>query len=319
MSKEQSSDLSFALLRDIDILRYIYTGKINLDVKEAPQDLLDLLIVAEELVLSDLVDYIQDYIIHNEIEWLKLNLVRVLQTTLKHKSWHKLRAYCEETICEDASSDVNEWSDEDVTNIKQSIKECLPHIRFFQISSANYYYKVRPYKRLLPTKLKEDLKMFHLVPGSESNIDKISKPSYNNINREFQLLVRGSRDGLSRDVFREKCDNKGSTLVVLKITGTNKSIIGGYNPIAWSSSGEWLSTNDSFIFSFDDNMRKVLSRVVNSEQAIRDCGPQFDLVGFGEDLNIFTRTCYMRDYERGIIDAINFNLLDYEVFQIIEK
>ncbi|CAJ0628118.1 11488_t:CDS:2 [Entrophospora sp. SA101] len=63
----------------------------------------------------------------------------------------------------------------------------------------------------------------------------------------------------------------------------------------------------------------VLSRVVNSEQAIRDCGPQFDLVGFGEDLNIFTRTCYMRDYERGIIDAINFNLLDYEVFQIIEK
>ncbi|CAJ0904549.1 8924_t:CDS:2 [Entrophospora sp. SA101] len=154
MSKEQSSDLSFALLRDID-------------VKEAPQDLLDLLIVAEELVLSDLVDYIQDYIIHNEIEWLKLNLVRVLQTTLKHKSWHKLRAYCEETICEDAS--------------------------------------------------------------------------------------------------------------------------------------------------------KVLSRVVNSEQAIRDCGPQFDLVGFGEDLNIFTRTCYMRDYERGIIDAINFNLLDYEVFQIIEK
>ncbi|CAJ0753493.1 2443_t:CDS:2 [Entrophospora sp. SA101] len=59
-------------------------------------------------------------------------------------------------------------------------------------------------------------------------------------------------------------------------------------------------------------MRKVLSRVVNSEQAIRDCGPQFDLVGFGEDLNIFTRTCYMRDYERGIIDAINFNLLDYE-------
>jgi hypothetical protein len=68
---------------------------------------------------------------------------------------------------------------------------------------------------------------------------------------KFNLLYRISRDGNAPEAFHKKCDNKGATIVIIKIKGSEE-IIGGYNPFDWDSSNNYKSTTNSFIFSFTD-------------------------------------------------------------------
>jgi hypothetical protein len=68
---------------------------------------------------------------------------------------------------------------------------------------------------------------------------------------KFNLLYRASGDGDIPATFHGKCDNKGSTIVIVKIANSEQ-IVGGYNPLDWNGNCIWKSTNDSFIFSFAD-------------------------------------------------------------------
>jgi len=89
---------------------------------------------------------------------------------------------------------------------------------------------------------------------------------------EFKLLLRGSRDGFDVRSFEKKCYNKGATLVLIKLKEEDK-IIGGYNPINWRGASKYLSTNHSFIFSFQSTLNPsttILSRVKNAKNAIYD-------------------------------------------------
>src|ERR1044072_5161774 len=66
---------------------------------------------------------------------------------------------------------------------------------------------------------------------------------------EFQLLLRGSRDGFTPNKFHKLCDGKPRTVTFIKVKGTEE-ILGGYNPLVWKSVPEYGRTKDSFIFSF---------------------------------------------------------------------
>ncbi|RHZ78317.1 hypothetical protein Glove_166g11 [Diversispora epigaea] len=383
-----------------DILKYIYTGSINLENNKSQEELLDLLIAADELALDELVEYIQDHIIQNEEEWLRRNIIQIYQTSTKYKACGILKTYCEKIICKNASSifqyhefasleesclisllkndelqlqeiqvwdyvikwalaqnpsinsDTTKWTSEDVSAMEKTLQECIPHIRFHQIKASDYYHKVRPYKKLLPRDLKEDLKLSYLVPESEAKylrlpprnpvrlqessiitaehaalisswIDrKESTYELINIPYEFKLISRGSRDGKTRQAFKDRCDKQGPTVTIIKTKGTEQ-LIGGYNPKQWNSSGQWLVTKDSFIFSLgtgrDLQNEPILSRVANPEQAIRDCAPIYDCVGFGcGDLHIIEGSCVRKDYEREIINSTTFTIEDFEVFKIIK-
>src|ERR1051325_11147525 len=70
-----------------------------------------------------------------------------------------------------------------------------------------------------------------------------------NIPYNFNLLYRASRDGIKTSEFHKRCDNKGATIVIVKVEGTD-SIVGGYNPLDWDTSESYKATNDSFVFSF---------------------------------------------------------------------
>ncbi|RIB22554.1 hypothetical protein C2G38_2295066 [Gigaspora rosea] len=69
------------------------------------------------------------------------------------------------------------------------------------------------------------------VAEVSSWIDRRSK-IYNTteIPYEFKLLLRGSRDGFTGELFHRLCDNIPGTVVVVKIDSTNE-ILGGYNPL----------------------------------------------------------------------------------------
>ncbi|UZO05049.1 uncharacterized protein OCT59_025410 [Rhizophagus irregularis] len=203
--------------------------------------------------------------------------------------------------------DTDTWSNEDFKIMENTLKHCLPLVRFFSLSSKNFLQKVRPYKNLLERQLYENLLNSHLDPDSEP-IDNISLPRnikidgiidskiINNLNiisvvsrriakmvinnkfdhlRElhlpykFQLLLRGSRDGFTPKKFHELCDDRPHTVTFIKVKGT-KEILGGYNPIIWKSSDGWGKTKDSFIFSFKNNDVKdvTISNIENADYAI---------------------------------------------------
>ncbi|RHZ49361.1 hypothetical protein Glove_522g37 [Diversispora epigaea] len=129
---------------------------------------------------------------------------------------------------------------------------------------------------------------------------------------EFKLISRGSRDGKTQQAFKDRCDKQGT-----------EQLIGGYNPKQWNSSGQWLVTKDSFIFSLgtgrDLQNEPILSRVANPEQAIRDCAPIYDCVGFGcGDLHIIEGSCVRKDYEREIINSTIFTILQLKILKFLK-
>eukprot|EP01125_Pyxidicula_operculata_P008702 TRINITY_DN2896_c1_g1_i2.p1 TRINITY_DN2896_c1_g1~~TRINITY_DN2896_c1_g1_i2.p1 ORF type:complete len:201 (+),score=37.88 TRINITY_DN2896_c1_g1_i2:16-618(+) len=65
--------------------------------------------------------------------------------------------------------------------------------------------------------------------------------------KELELLYRGSRDGLNSDEFHSKCNKKGATLTFVK--SIDGDIFGGYTPSEWTSIGEYVQDQDTFIFT----------------------------------------------------------------------
>ncbi|RGB29932.1 TLD-domain-containing protein [Rhizophagus diaphanus] len=142
---------------------------------------------------------------------------------------------------------------------------------------------------------------------------------------EFNLILRGSRDGFTSENFHEICDNKFRTITVIKVKDSNE-ILGGYNPIEWKTEFCFGHSKDSFIFSFINKDDYILSRVQNEKQAINNYsryGPSFgngDLVIYGDSEHSFenyVNYCKKLSYEKQIRpSAEKFSIEDYEVFQI---
>ncbi|CAG8755926.1 34966_t:CDS:1, partial [Racocetra persica] len=70
---------------------------------------------------------------------------------------------------------------------------------------------------------------------------------------KFDLIYRASQENFSISKFHEKCDNKGPTVVIIKVLNSEE-IIGGYNPLDWRSNVEL--TNDR---------NRLLSNVYNND------------------------------------------------------
>src|SRR6185369_9565309 len=67
------------------------------------------------------------------------------------------------------AQEVEQWEDEHFENLKNTLQEFLPFIRFYHISSVDFYYKVKPFARILPGNLYENLLHYYLVPDSHEN------------------------------------------------------------------------------------------------------------------------------------------------------
>ncbi|GES85051.1 BTB/POZ domain-containing protein [Rhizophagus clarus] len=155
--------------------------------------------------------------------------------------------------------DVNKWDKEEIVIMERTIHRFIPLIRFYHISSTDFITKVYPFKEIMPKDLINNILLFHMSPQVQLyfDIESPRKPKCihekyvydSNIPYDFNLLYRASRDGNTPAVFHTKCDKKGTTMVVVKISNSNQ-VVGGYNPLQWKSRDVWKSTQDSFIFSF---------------------------------------------------------------------
>ncbi|RHZ60537.1 hypothetical protein Glove_352g46 [Diversispora epigaea] len=202
---------------------------------------------------------------------------------------------------------LNEWVKENFTALQITLKQCLPLIRYFHISSTDMWNKLKPYKKILDKKLWEDLKQYFLAPGqpiesfilpprtahaaesfsviiTNEHIAEISSwidhsfitYSLINIPYKFKLIFRGSINGFEPQKFWSKCHGYSNTVVIMKVKETDE-ILGGYNPLTWDANSiknTWKVTNDSFIFSLKTGkiQNSILSRVKNPQIAIGNAG-----------------------------------------------
>ncbi|GBB89309.1 hypothetical protein RclHR1_00160025 [Rhizophagus clarus] len=249
--------------------------------------------------------------------------------------------------------DPYKWTNEELTLMAKTLSKFIPLIRFHDISSKEFFHKVLPYQYLLPERLRQEILRFYLVgdirqigtlPSRtlcnadelDSNIinakylalfarwmdkkDKVLK----RMSQNFNLILRGSRDGFDADTFHLKCDNKGATIVVAKIKETNK-IVGGYNPLDWEGLS-LKSTPDSFIFLFescDDVNAGKIGRVRESSNAIvcdPSWGPLFGNYNNGSNdltMNAYGKWTSATNAYPNINVPRKFDVEDYEVYQVV--
>jgi hypothetical protein len=271
--------------------------------------------------------------------------------------WESLLKWC--FAQQNVKNDPSKWNKDDITKIERSLHRFIPLIRFYDIDPTDFFYKVYNYKDILPKDLIHDLLEFHIVPNMKpkmnvapprkpnlkfeldstlvkpehiplfsSWIDKKDSSHYNkkNIPYKFNLLYKASRDGNTACAFHEKCDNKGATIVIVKIANSEQ-IVGGYSPLDWDGNSIWKSTNKSFVFSFTDrnNLQSAKVGYCNNNQSAMYCnsgyGPTF---GSGRDLHCQNNGVWYSNNPHSYpkVDGIpykNFYVEDYEVFQVIKK
>ncbi|CAB4376298.1 unnamed protein product [Rhizophagus irregularis] len=232
---------------------------------------------------------------------------------------------------------------------KEILYKYIPLIRFYAISLEDYNNKVKSYEQILPKELREEISKFHLEPEPSLNflprrfvdstiisrkhvaifanrIAKRDRGKYKNckVSYKFNLLFRASKDGNTAESFHAKCDNKGATLVVVKLNDSER-LVGGYNPLFWDSSNSGKNTKDSFIFTFENKKNFRTAEFVysyNGQFSIY-CG-SFNGPVFGyNDLSVNynqpdTWYSYSGSYPR--LDLPHIMIAnDYEVFQVIRK
>jgi hypothetical protein len=67
--------------------------------------------------------------------------------------------------------DVSKWNQEKFDIFERILYKFIPLIRFYDISSEDYFNRVRPYEQILPKELREDILKFHMVPGHEPTLN----------------------------------------------------------------------------------------------------------------------------------------------------
>ncbi|GBB93831.1 hypothetical protein RclHR1_02240003 [Rhizophagus clarus] len=271
--------------------------------------------------------------------------------------------------------DLTKWKQMNYMQLEKTLQNCIPYIRFLQMS-PNDYIKVRnDFKSILPDGLDDKVIKYFLNSNPEPSNNVLSSRilehpleskiinakdaafiaswvnkkqgepyHFNNLPYEFKLIYRAGREGSNVNNFHDCCDNKGPTVVVIKVQDTNE-IIGGYNQLDWRSAkstgnepsfllyhnrdfyNEYqCETPSSFIFSLTNRAIPILSRVSSKKEAIIWCknkGPCFGLqdlwIQNDSPLNNIVGESKQRSYEKKIIDRENFVIEEYEVFQIIDS
>ncbi|RIA90660.1 hypothetical protein C1645_875962 [Glomus cerebriforme] len=80
------------------ILKYIYAGELNL-TNQLSEDILNLLVASDELLLEELVEYLQEYLIEQHQNWVHKNFVLVLNTVYNLANCNNIKDYCFNIIC----------------------------------------------------------------------------------------------------------------------------------------------------------------------------------------------------------------------------
>ena len=145
---------------------------------------------------------------------------------------------------------------------------------------------------------------------------------------KWKLLYSAAKDGATANIFHQKCDNKGVTVTLIKVT--NGNICGGYTNIPWSTQSGYKNDSTAFLFLLRSNNKIKPSKwsVSNANNAVyhnSGYGPTF---GSGHDLylcnncitsngsytNLGTAYYNTNSNRYLLTGSYNFKVQDYQVF-----
>ncbi|RIA95087.1 hypothetical protein C1645_512166 [Glomus cerebriforme] len=372
------------------------------------EDNIKLLVASDELLLEELFNHVQDYLIENKPNWIQQNFSFVLQTVFKLSDCKTLHDYCLESICAHPlpffssnnflTLDMNiiyellkrddlqieeivawdylikwgieqtpglknkvnrkEWSDKDYEDLKNTLNEIIPLIRFSCINSSDFFDKIRPYRPIIPNNIYEEIVSFYFkdsIPKSialsprigiyhiksmviKSNLSTIilnwierqyhqtTTRDKNDQKYKFDLLYRGSRDGINSGILKDKCYRQFPCLVLISVHSSPK-IFGGYSPIGvyFCNGGKWHYTPDSFIFTFEnrgDTEKMKMSRVTYPNYALYefyDCAFNFGggCLAMDNDKNLHVKNSGY--YQNNFNINASYVIKEVEVFRVVKQ
>ncbi|CAG8578755.1 6351_t:CDS:2 [Diversispora eburnea] len=308
------------------LLRYIYGGNIELTNYDIPE-ILNILMVADKLGLTDLCDYIQDQLLDSKKELLKQNFVFVNRTSLSY-GFEKLSTFCNEVLKQEPkiifrSKSFTSFTSDELLSYYNYFKEVKEASNSFQIEQIELWERLKEWGicQLPNSEISKEnfqsplLNTLNLNQSShplesiepeplEMNSDLVTSTYFelftkwiNEINSKknsfkFNLLLRGSYHGFNAKTFHDLCDYKGATITIVKVKNSNE-LIGGYNPINWFRGcppGVHERAKNSFLFSLDQNdlNKSILSKVVDENNAIHQHKDFGPSFGFGRsDLRLY--------------------------------
>ena len=142
----------------------------------------------------------------------------------------------------------------------------------------------KEYKEKFDKKEKEKKKIRNLdsiVLGDNEKYNINLKNWINpNMKIKAELLYRLSRDGNEFQTFHNLCDNKGITLLLVKLD--DGYILGGYTTKDWDTSSGWKQDNNAFVFSLTENVKCVTNsnHSYNANYCGSSYGPFFGSIQF---------------------------------------
>ena len=101
--------------------------------------------------------------------------------------------------------------------------------------------------------------------------------------KNLELIYRGTRDGMTHDIYHRKCDNKGKTIILMKNEKDN--IFGGYASDSWIVEHcKYTNSQNSFLFSLTNmhNSEPIKFPIKKADEALyyrNDYGPLFGISG----------------------------------------
>ncbi|CAB4433034.1 unnamed protein product [Rhizophagus irregularis] len=334
------------------ILRYIYTSELDL-TKQSGENILELLIASDELLLEELFEFVQDYLILKQTSWIYQNFANPLPF-ITSKSFlsidkdilHNLLSRDDLQVKEiaiwdcliqwgieqtpDLESDRTNWNNENYEALEKNIANFFLLIRYAGISREDIVDKVFPYKAIIPKFIyKEIEKYYHKGTFPSLAFSSLRKIKIKSNIIESELV---KQNGINNNSIKNKCNGRVASLVLIKTKQSN-IIFGGYSSIGLNSLGDnyivennlrYYSSSDNFIFTFENgsdtrNMR--IGRVVNESKAILVRGDHGFNFGQGS-LCVVNHNLYLNNfkdnYNNILSTEIIYNIEEIETF-IVEK
>ncbi|RHZ77531.1 hypothetical protein Glove_177g142 [Diversispora epigaea] len=250
------------------ILQYIYGGIVDLENCET-RFIYDLMLAADEFELEEL----ETLLIETKGSWLRTHFSFIYHFIFnRHDDFKKLKNFCNDIVVKypnlifDADDFTSleesalvsllkrndlQMEEENFLKLKTTLQQCLPHIRYFHLSSIEVVDKIEPYRKILDKQLWKDINQHLLIP----------KISFEKPRESFSIIITEEHaakistwidHGFAPQTFWNMCHG---------YPGTDE-IIRGYNPLSWDNS-KWVETRDSFIFSLKNGniQNSILSRV----------------------------------------------------------
>ncbi|CAB5367596.1 unnamed protein product [Rhizophagus irregularis] len=146
---------------------------------------------------------------------------------------------------------------------------------------------------------------------------------------KFELIYRGSKDGINNNSFKNKCNSQEQILVLIKCQNTKK-ILGGYTTVGFyhnvrrrlGINHKNITSLNNFIFSFEDNNdteNMKLSRVITCNYAIYNNGFGDYGFNFGNDaLSMKDQILWLKNKNGFYKDNVSKNSNYYYIIEDIE-